>query len=200
MRRSSATTDRGSNKKGGKLLPALCNLVGILIILIVIGFCLSLVIPQRMGYQTYNIMSGSMEPEIPVGSMIYVETVPPAQVKPGDVIVYKLETSVVAHRVVENRVVSGEFVTKGDANEAEDMRTVPYSALLGRVRYHVDNLGNFMMLYTSSVGKVYVLAFALCGVLFHVLAERLRARRREEQKEPEAAEAKARTDTRQGES
>ena len=179
MSRSSVTTDHESRKRGG-LLPALCNLIGILIILTVIGFCLSLVIPQRMGYQTYNIMSGSMEPEIPVGSMIYVETVEPAQIKVGDVIVFRQEESVVAHRVVENRVVSGEFVTKGDANEAEDFSTVPYRALLGRVKHHIVNLGDFMMLYTSSVGKVYVLAFALCGVLFQVLAGRLRARSRED--------------------
>ena len=200
MSRSSVTTDHGSKKKGGKLLPALCNLIGILIILIVIGFCLSLIIPQRMGYQTYHIMSGSMEPEIPEGSLIYVETVRPAEIEPGDVIVYNLDSSVVAHRVVENRVVSGEFVTKGDANEAEDMSTVPYSALLGRVKHHVDSLGSFMMLYTSSVGKVYVLAFALCGVLFNVLAERLRARRREEQQALKEAQTQAQSDTRQGES
>ena len=168
------------------LLPALCNLVGTLIILTVIGFCLALIIPQRMGYQTYNIMSGSMEPEIPVGSMIYVETIEPAQIKTGDVIVFRQGESVVAHRVVENRVVSGEFVTKGDANEAEDFSTVPYHALLGRVKRHVVNLGDFMMLYTSAVGKFYVLAFALCGVLFNVLAGRLRRRHRDETAEREA--------------
>ena len=132
-------------------------------------------------------MSGSMEPEIPVGSMILVETVQPEEVQAGEVIVFRAEGSVVAHRVVENQFVVGEFITKGDANAAEDINSVPYSRLLGRVIYHVPYLGQFMALYTSPIGKLYVFLFVLCGVLFNILAERLRVRERERREEAEAA-------------
>ena len=165
-------------KKGGKFLPALCNLVGIAIILVVIGFCLSLILPPNFGYQVYNIMTGSMAPEIPVGSIIYVEHTPAEDVQVGDVIVFELENFVVAHRVVENQTVIGEFVTKGDANATEDMNTVPYDAYMGRVKYHYPMLGQFMTIYTTPIGKIYVLAFAFCGLLFNLLGSRLRDHRR----------------------
>ena len=179
-------SDPHVSKKGGKLLPALCNLIGILIILIVIAFCLALVLPPKMGYQVYNIMTGSMEPEIPVGSIIYVEYVKPEQIAKGEVIVFQQEDFIVAHRVVENQTVVGEFVTKGDANATEDMNTVPYNAVIGRVAWHMARLGQFMALYSSSIGKIYVLGFALCGVLFNILAVRLRDRERERRAEQRA--------------
>lgn len=162
-------------RKGGKLLPALCRIVGILILLLVIGFSLSLLLPRFLGYQVYNIMSGSMEPAIPAGSLIYVKDLEPEDVAEGDVIVFEMDGSVVAHRVVQNRFVEGEFVTKGDANAGEDLFNVRYGDLLGRVTAHVPRLGAFSMLYSTTVGKVYVLLFALCGVLFNILSERLRS-------------------------
>ena len=174
--------------KGGNFLPALCKLIGFLIILSVIAFCLSLIIPKKMGYQVYNIMTGSMEPTIPVGSIIYVEQVPPEDLKAGDVIVFEQDYSVVAHRVVQNRIVEGEFVTKGDANAGEDFNTVKYSDVLGRVKYHINKLGAFTMMYTSNIGKVYVLAFAFCGVLFQILGERLKARYQPHDDNAEASE------------
>ena len=53
--------------KGGKLVPALCNIVGTLILLSVIGVCLLMAAPRMMDFEIYNIVSGSMEPEIPIG-------------------------------------------------------------------------------------------------------------------------------------
>ena len=161
-------------------MPGLCNFIGIVIILMVIAFCLILILPNQFGYQVFNVVSGSMEPEIPVGSMIFVDNTAPEEVAVGQIIAFQSGGSVVAHRVVENQSVVGEFVTKGDANDTEDINTIPYSALIGRVAYHVPRIGQFMMVYTSPIGKVYVLGFALCGLLFNVLGGRLRAARRED--------------------
>ncbi len=58
--------------RGGKLIPALCNLLGTLILVLVIASCLPLTVPRLFGYEIYEVVSGSMEPEIPVGSVIYV--------------------------------------------------------------------------------------------------------------------------------
>jgi signal peptidase I len=174
MHNGAGTKDKIS--KGGRILPALCKLFGIVIILLVIAFCLSLLLPKVFGYQVYTVLTGSMEPAIPTGSLIYAEELEPEKVEPGDVIVFEQDGSVVAHRVKENRFVEGEFITKGDANAAEDLFTVRYSDLLGRVKMHIPRLGAFSMIYTSVIGKVYLLLFALCGVLFNVLGERLKSR------------------------
>ena len=158
-----------SHAKGGKLVPALCNIVGTLILLSVIGVCLLIAAPRMMNYEIYNIVSGSMEPEIPIGSVIYVEPTEPESIQKGDVI---------AHRVVENQTVEGKFTTKGDANAGEDMNDVAYDALIGRVSSHYPYIGAFMEIFTSNIGKAYIICFAACGAMLNILAGRIRERRR----------------------
>lgn len=162
-----------------KLAAFLCNILGTLILLAVIGSCLLLTVPRFVGWQVYNVVSGSMEPEIPIGSLIYVEPVEPGVVVEEDIIAFQSGDSVVTHRVVRNHQLEGAFTTKGDANEQEDVEPVPYEALIGRVEKHIPYLGEFLVIYTTNVGKVYVICFAACGAMLNVLAGRLRDRAKE---------------------
>lgn len=169
---------RRKAKKGGGLAPALCNIIGTAMLLAVIAASLSITAPRLMGYGIYNIVSGSMEPKVPVGSVIYVAKTAPEDIQKGDIIAFNSEESVIAHRVVENHVVEGTFTTKGDANAEEDVRDIPYQDLVGRVERHYPMLGALMTVYSSKVGKVYVVAFAACGAMFNILASRIRARKK----------------------
>lgn len=178
MTNQSLPSGQRSRAKGGKLVPALCNIVGTLILLSVIGVCLLIAAPRMMNYEIYNIVSGSMEPEIPIGSAIYVEAVDPAGIQKGDVIAFWSGDSVIAHRVVENQTVEGKFTTKGDANAEEDMNDVDYEALIGRVSAHYPYIGAFMEILTSNIGKAYIICFAACGAMLNILAGRIRERRR----------------------
>ena len=164
----------GNKPEGGKLIPALLNILGILILLSVIATFLPVTVPRLMGYGIYNIVSGSMEPEIPVGSAVYVRPAEPADIEEGDVIAFLKGDSVVVHRAVENLLVEGEIRTKGDANEGEDLNTVDYGSVVGTVERHVPALGRLLVVYTSMVGKVYALCFAACGAMMNILAARLR--------------------------
>lgn len=163
--------------KGGKLFPALCSMCGTLILLGVTAAFLPLTVPRILGYEIYEVVSGSMEPEIPVGSILYVEGAEPEEIRAGDVIAYEKEGTVVTHRVEENRYVEGEFITKGDANSKKDAVSVKYGSLIGKVVFHLPVLGTLMSLLSSHGGKLYAVAFAACGVLFHMLAGVLRGRR-----------------------
>ena len=176
------TLPSGQRKaKGGKLVPALCNVVGTFILLSVIGTCLPVTVPQFMGYEVYNVVSGSMEPEIPVGSVIYVAAAQPEDIREEDVIAFRSGDTIITHRVVTNRKLDGEFVTKGDANELEDMNSVPYENLVGRVEHHFPIVGRLMVVYTGTVGKAYVICFAACGAMLNMLAGRLRDRNKEKE-------------------
>ena len=172
----SAATSQGQRKefKYTKAAPMLCNLIGTLLILGVFVLCLPITAPRIFGYEIYDVLSGSMEPEIPVGSVIYVQKVDPSEVEVDDVIAFYDGESVIAHRVVTNRTSLGEFVTKGDANEVEDFDPIPYDALIGRVELHLPMLGRAMALYASNVGKIYLLIAFACGIMLNLLAERLR--------------------------
>ena len=172
---------------GESVLPALCNVLGTLLIVIVIALCVPITVPWLVGYQVYDVISGSMEPEIPVGSVVYVKQADPSTIQIGDVIAYQSESGVVIHRVTTNRTSMGEMVTKGDANNVEDFSPVPYDNVLGRVEMHLPFLGAFMSIYASVAGKVYLLLIAACGVMLNLVAANMRQRRREEAEDEMAA-------------
>lgn len=75
-----------------------------------------------LGYGVYVVTSGSMEPTIPMGSLIVAQAVRPENIQPGDVITYALPDRVVTHRVesIADRDGHVAFVTRGDANAAAD--------------------------------------------------------------------------------
>ena len=172
-------------KKPGLLIyvPAFCSLIGTLMLLVVIAAALPLTVPNFMGYDVYNVVSGSMEPTIPIGSIIYVKDTDPADIKSGDIIAFKSGDSVIMHRVKENKVVEGTFVTKGDANEAEDMNNVPYDDLIGIVVRHIPILGQLLILFGSTFGRICMVCFAACGALLNILGGRFRDELRYEREE-----------------
>ena len=165
-------------KARSKMVPILCNIFGTLLLVGVIVLTVPLSVPRIRGYQVYAVVSGSMEPEIPMGSVVYVFPGEPADAEVDDVIAFYREESVIVHRVTANRTSVGEFATKGDANKEEDPDPVPYDAYIGIVERSIPALGQFMSLYASTVGKIYLLIAAACGVMLNILASRMRAVRR----------------------
>ncbi len=101
------------SKRSKKWIPLLCNLLGCLLLVAVILISLSLTLPNALGYEMYHVISGSMEPTLPVGSLIYVEILTPEEIQAEDIIAFRSEGTVITHRVLRNRMVEGEFVTKG---------------------------------------------------------------------------------------
>lgn len=171
-------------KIGPVIASVLCRLLGTLILLIVIAVTASIVIPQFRGIEVYHIVSGSMEPEIPVGSAVYINTkTSPENIAEKDIIAFQSGDSLVVHRVTKNQVVEGYFHTKGDANEGEDLTEVTYDQYVGKVIRHIPYVGQIMMIFTTSIGKVYVLCFAACGALLNILAGTLGKRREEEEED-----------------
>lgn len=164
-------------RRGGNAFPALlCNILGTALIFAVILLMLPSFLPQLMGIRVYNVVSGSMAPTIPVGSMIFVAPADGLEIEEGDVIAFLSNGVVVTHRVVENRKLERKFITKGDANVLEDMNRIDHEELLGRVEYHVPMLGDVTAHVTTPLGKVYLFAVIVCGLLFNMIAGRLRNR------------------------
>jgi len=91
---------------------------------------------RLFGLTPYTVTSGSMEPVYPVGSIIYIKEVAPAQVQVGDAITFHLNGSTVATHQVW--AIEGEsFRTQGIANRDEegnilhDAVPVPFEDLIG---------------------------------------------------------------------
>lgn len=167
-------SERERYTKGGRFLPALCRIFGTILLLGVIILLIPVTVPRFMGYEVLEVLTGSMEPEIPVGSIVYAKDTAPEEIAEGDIIAFTSGGSIVVHRVMTNQTLAGYFVTKGDANELEDMNEVYYSAVIGRVVKHLPVLGRVYSVYTSSSGKIYLLIIALFGGLLNILGARLR--------------------------
>ena len=111
-----------------------------------------------------TVYGGSMEPAIPVGSMVIISQVDPESVQVGDVILYAppMDTSQrVTHRVVgvierENGLM---FRTQGDANEDPDAYAVPQENVIGKVRVCIPYLGYFANFVQSRTGFLALLVF-----------------------------------------
>lgn len=171
-------SDMNKTGKNGYFIPALCRTVGTLIIILVIIVAAAFTIPRLFGFEIYNVISSSMEPAVPLGSAVFVKRTDPETLEPGEIVAFADGVGTVTHRLVENRKSSREIITKGDANEIEDFDPVPYSAVLGRVKYVVPVIGAYLMAISGTVGKLCLVCFAVCGVMFDVLGSLIEKNRR----------------------
>ena len=112
--------------------------------------------PNFFGYSMFRVISGSMEPELPVGSMIVVKRVEPEEVKVGDIITFfstdpTLRGGVNTHRVVDidNSGMDILFMTKGDANQFMDEYGAVGSNLIGVVIYDSKLIGTAVRLASN---------------------------------------------------
>jgi signal peptidase len=120
-----------------------------------------------LGRQMYVVSGGSMEPTIPLGSVVFVHQIDPNVVRPGQVITYRLPSGgVVTHRVIARSEVSGAsaFETKGDANLTPDVSLVPGDKVVGDVELSVPSLGSILVNLSSTAGELMLLFF-LGGLL-----------------------------------
>lgn len=125
------------------------------------------------GFSVFRVVTGSMEPNIPVGSLLLSKETPISQIETEDVVCFVSKEPATAGKVITHRVVSiiqktdGTIVleTKGDANLSADRRYVTAENLVGRVILFTKE-GNLMAgvveFLSSEVG------FLLC-VLFPIL-------------------------------
>ena len=137
------------------------------------GLFLGLLMLSRLGgIQLYAVMSGSMAPSLPVGSLVISGKASPSSIREGEVITYLLPdgNTRVTHRVVE--VQGGRFITRGDANERADAAPVEPSQVLGRMVAHLPYLGYLLVFFLSREGKAILLGGALLLCLLALYEER----------------------------
>jgi len=121
-------------------------LYGIFIgLLVLIGslFLMSLT-PIEIGIEAKIVQSGSMEPSIPVGALVFIK--PNETYEIGDIITFGEDSSSAipkTHRVLSVRNENGTtmYTTKGDANEGADPQEVAKRDIIGRVLLAVPYAG-----------------------------------------------------------
>lgn len=107
-----------------------------------------LVTTWLLGWQLQAVLSGSMSPTYPVGSLLVIGQIDASDVRAGMPLVF--EDPLEPGRVVTHRVVgpvpddAAAFRTRGDANAAVDLAAVPARLVRGRVLWSVSGLGTVL--------------------------------------------------------
>ncbi|MBP3898249.1 MAG: signal peptidase I [Mogibacterium sp.] len=156
----------------GSFLGRLLSAIGTLTMILMIAMGLVVAVPHLIGYSQYVVVSGSMEPAIPVGSIVMSKPVEPAELEVGDVIVFYTEKHIdtpVTHRVVENRIDEREVITKGDANSSNDLSPVFYENIEGKVLHHIPRIGFVVGLFGTTLGKISALMIIVAGYLLTLI-------------------------------
>ncbi|MGV9194747.1 signal peptidase I [Microbacterium sp. MC2] len=123
--------------------------ISIGILLLVLGLGVLVVgVPAAIGGTPLTILTGSMSPTLPPGTLVVVKPTPVEEIGIGDVLTFQLESgkpTLVTHRVIARVTdsASGElrFITQGDANTVADADPVMPVQIKGTVWYAVPWLG-----------------------------------------------------------
>lgn len=109
------------------------------------------------GIRSYVVVTGSMEPTIPVGSIAIIRTVPRYNV--GDVIAFNRDNKTIIHRIVDTiQTENGlEYITEGDNNNGKDGTPVRQKDVIGKGLIQITAIGKMLNYLRTLPGFLLVI-------------------------------------------
>ncbi|KKM23605.1 hypothetical protein LCGC14_1613520 [marine sediment metagenome] len=165
---------------------------GAFIIYFVMQFALNTKTPMVV------VVSGSMEPNLYKGDLLFLRGIDPANIKngsiagkEGDIIVFDARglpgwhnppLEPIVHRVISKRYDNGWFfLTKGDANSNHDAAEVPETRILGVVVGRIPYIGWIKILLTDSGLLVPLLVIVSALLLISIIWDLVKKDEEEEE-------------------
>jgi signal peptidase I len=121
-------------------------------------------------YDSFIVSSGSMEPEIRTGSVIYTVETEASQIKINDTITFRTGNGFTTHKVIDLR--SDEevsFKTKGVANEEPDPGWVSEEQVVGKVVFTVPFIGYILDWAGTFYGMIFLVVIPAGIILAYEL-------------------------------
>lgn len=136
--------------------------------------------PSFFGVKAFVIISGSMEPNLNIGDIVFMKEVDESDIYVDDIIAFRDEQSIVTHRVIGIVENDGkEFVTKGDNNSSKDSHNVTYEDIEGKYIGKIPYLGNIILFFKDKVVILIVILVFCLGYLYSVKIAKRKEKRRE---------------------
>jgi len=127
-------------------------------------------VPKFFGITPFITLSGSMEPGIPTGSVVFIDT-KDKEVHEDDIIAFKSgdgQGATVTHRAVKISE-DGTITTKGDNNEVEDLTPLNPQNVIGKFRFCIPKIGKILSKLDAKknavIGGFLILANVVMAVL-----------------------------------
>lgn len=133
------------------------HVIGVVVLALIIAPFIANTVPQMFGADhSYVVESGSMEPALSPGDLIWIDDVDPSDIQEGDIITFASAGNNVptTHRVYA-KTGSGEdanFVTKGDANDSPDASVTEPPEVIGEVVFSLPYYGAILTFATTDFG------------------------------------------------
>jgi signal peptidase I len=156
----------------------LVNVLLIIVVIVVGLLILSRYSLPGLNFDVLVVETGSMEPAIKTGSIVFVS--PVDLYTEEDIITFQRSASKlgapITHRIVGVEVVSGEYVytTKGDANDFSDTARVLQKEVLGKVRFHMPYIGWVLGAAKTQLGFIILVIIPALLVVFDEVRRILR--------------------------
>lgn len=139
------------------------RVVSWLVTVVVTGIVLAaVVVPRVAGATPYTVLTGSMAPAYPPGTLVVVRPAEAEDLAIGDVVTYQLESgrpTTVTHRIVAvgwNGQGEKVLITQGDANGAPDVAPVRPVQVRGELWYAVPWVGHLSVLLSPAQHELLV--------------------------------------------
>lgn len=169
---------------------------GLFTLVVLVGIA-AVIVPLVTGATPLTVLTASMSPAYPPGTLIIIQEVEPEDIKIGDPITFQIKSgdpTVVTHRVIgigHNATGDLNFVTKGDNNGAADGEPVRPEQIKGKIWYSIPYLGwlNTLMNGNNRAIIVPILAGALLLYAGYMFASSLVSKARKKRDGEPAATA-----------
>jgi signal peptidase len=142
----------------------LAALVVAVVVLVAVG-------PRLLPYQTYFVLTGSMEPTISVGALIVLFPATADDLRLGDIITFPRPdrpSELVTHRIyaIETSAdgATRTFLTKGDANPTPDRWQVSANGPGWRYAFNVPCLGYAFEAMASPLARLLLVVIPALGL------------------------------------
>ena len=184
-----------------KLISIATKVMLSLLLAVIVGALVVLtVVPRAVGGAALTVLTGSMTPEIAVGSVVVVRPVDPGTLQVGDVVTYQKEpgkSAYVTHRIIEVHQDTNPvtLTTKGDANRGADLDPIPVTSVRGKVLFSVPYLGTVKNAISTGGAGLMLLVLGLVGYALLQIASVIRERRNNVSAETSAESSTEATET-----
>ena len=114
-----------------------------------------------IGFRTYTVLSGSMEPDLYPGDIVVVINKNKINFNIGDIITFKKYNTVITHRIID--LNNNGYITKGDNNNFKDSFIVENKDIIGKVLLKIPKLGYILEFLSRPI--IISLEMILLGIL-----------------------------------
>lgn len=174
----------------GSVLSTVALVISVILCLTVVAQVMTNGYVQIGGFSLFRVVTGSMEPTLPVGSLLVCRQTPVEEIGEDDIVCFVSRSPEMMGRVITHRVIAvydngeGQILleTKGDANLSADGELVTANNLIGKVIHYAKDgnlMASFINILSDKVGFFILILFPTLLIAGFILRSCMQNMRRE---------------------